>query len=111
MDISKLSPAFSVCGQIHPDDMSEIGASGFRAVICNRPDAEVPGQPPVQVIRNAAEKAGLELRYIPVTHTELTADKAAEIQAALRELPEPVLAYCASGRRSAMLWTMLNPGR
>ncbi len=108
MDITTLSPEFSVSGQIQPVDIAELQARGFRAIICNRPDAEGPFQPPVSDIRDAAEKAGLELRYIPVAPTGLTAGKAAEMKTALSELPQPVLAFCGSGKRSAALWAMAN---
>jgi sulfide:quinone oxidoreductase len=113
MDISQLSPAFSVSGQIQPEDLSELKNMGFRAVICNRPDAETPGQPPVQDIRDAAEKAGLELRYVPVAPAEMselrTAEmKAADMKTALSELPAPVLGYCGSGKRAARLWSLAN---
>lgn len=38
MDIRHLASGLSISGQIQPEQMSEIKTSGFRAIICNRPD-------------------------------------------------------------------------
>lgn len=106
MDARTLTADLSVSAQITPDQLGEIAAQGFRAVICNRPDDEEPGQPPFARIEAAARAAGLEARYLPVTGADLTEDKAAAFAALLKTLPGPALAYCRSGMRSSTLWSM-----
>ncbi|MEY3003256.1 MAG: hypothetical protein RLZZ491_432 [Pseudomonadota bacterium] len=106
MDIRNLSTGLSVTAQIAPAMLGDIAAHGFRAVICNRPDGEEPGQPTFAQIEQAARAAGLEARYLPVTQADLTPAKAAAFGALLNTLPGPVLAYCRSGMRSSTLWSM-----
>ena len=40
LDITKLDHKLSVAGQISIDDIAEIATSGYRSIICNRPDYE-----------------------------------------------------------------------
>ena len=44
MPIFKLTESLSVAAQITPQDIPNLAAQGFTAVVCNRPDGEVPGQ-------------------------------------------------------------------
>ncbi|MGB3556164.1 MAG: sulfur transferase domain-containing protein, partial [Jannaschia sp.] len=42
MDIRPLDDTTSVAPQLDPGDFAALAADGVVAVICNRPDAEVP---------------------------------------------------------------------
>ena len=106
MDNRKIDDSLSVGPQIQLADVPEIAAAGFRAIICNRPDAEGPDQPSHDEIAAAAAQAGLEFRYIPVTPGMVTDADADGFAAALRDLPGPVFAYCRTGTRSATLWSL-----
>lgn len=106
MDITDLTPDLSVAPQIAPGDMAQIAALGFRAVICNRPDEETPGQPPFSAIAAAAEGAGLIIRHQPVISGALCDEDASAFAALLATLPAPVLAYCRSGARCTKLWQL-----
>ena len=106
MDIRQITPDYAVSPQIEPADMAEIAAAGFRAVICNRPDAEVPHELSAAVMRIAAEAAGLGFIDNPVTHQTLNMDMVAAQMAALEAADGPVLAYCASGTRSSIVWSL-----
>lgn len=106
MDIRQISPDYAVSPQIEPADMPAIKAAGFHAVICNRPDAEVPHELSAEVMRIAAEAAGLAFHVNPVTHQTLNMDMVASQMNALAEAGGPVLAYCASGTRSSIVWSL-----
>ena len=106
MDLKRISSELTVSPQITPSDVDVLKAQGFRAIICNRPDGEGPDQPNFEEIRRAAEKAGLEARYIPIQTGLVRDEDADQFGAALRELPGPVLAYCRSGTRSATMWSL-----
>ena len=108
MNIRTIRQGFSVCPQIHPADMAEIAAQGFRAVICNRPDGEDPGQPSAAEIAAAAKAAGLGFAHVPVCPGQETADDAAAMAQALATLPGPVLGFCRSGNRSVCLAQMAD---
>lgn len=112
MDIRPFSPSISTSQQVFPRDIPSIAASGFRAIICNRPDGEEPDQPSAAQIEAAAKAAGLDFLHLPVVSGHITQADAAAMAAALDRLPGPVLAFCRSGARSIRLaemadaWTM-----
>ena len=107
----KLTDGLSVSPQIPPEAMRDVAAAGFRAVIVNRPDGEEPGQPSTDDMEAAARDAGLEFRRLPVTMPSLSGQDAAAFDAALDELPGPVLAYCRTGTRSTALWALSQAGK
>ncbi len=104
MDIRKIDDSFSVAGQIEAEHIPAIADAGFKTIICNRPDHEGWGQPTHQQIADAAEQAGLEFRYIPVSSAGLTSGNVSDLNQALASLQKPILAYCRSGARSANLY-------
>ncbi|MCP1727039.1 uncharacterized protein (TIGR01244 family) [Natronospira proteinivora] len=106
MDIRRLDKKLSVSPQISAGDLVAIYATGFRTLICNRPDGEEPAQPDFEEIETAAKNTGLETRHLPVTSGMVSDKDVAEFEQALRELPGPVFAYCRSGMRSAILWAL-----
>ncbi|TWG93201.1 uncharacterized protein (TIGR01244 family) [Mesorhizobium sp. J18] len=108
MEIRQITEDYSVAPQITVDDIATIKQSGFRSLICNRPDDEQPDQPKVDAIRAAAEEAGLEFRFIPVVSGAITPENVSAMADALNELPTPVLAYCRSGTRCANLYGMIK---
>lgn len=104
-DTRPIAEDFSVAAQLLPGQMQAVADAGFKSVICNRPDGEAPADPQFDAIRQAAEQAGLAVRYIPVSHqTGITPDNVQDTKAALAELDGPILAYCRSGARSANLY-------
>ncbi|MFZ5963274.1 TIGR01244 family sulfur transferase [Thalassococcus sp. BH17M4-6] len=105
MELKKITEKLTVSPQITADDMSAIGQSGFRAIICNRPDGEGADQPSFEEIEAAAKAAGIEARYVPVQSGMVTDEDVAAFGEALEDLPRPVLAYCRTGTRSATLWS------
>jgi uncharacterized protein (TIGR01244 family) len=111
MNPQKITDAFTVCPQIVPGDVAEIAASGFRSVICNRPDGESPDQIPAALIESEALRAGLEFRFIPVISGSMTQDDVDAMAAALSELPAPVFAYCRSGTRCGVLFRAVQAQR
>lgn len=111
MEVRKINDSISVAPQIHPGDLPELAAMGFRAVICNRPDGEEASQPDQDSIAAAARQAGLDWRSVTLAPGGPVMERAQEFGQALDELPGPVLAYCRSGTRSATLWGLSQAGR
>ena len=109
MDIRRISPDYAVSPQIEPEDLPEIAAQGFRTVVCNRPDSENPMELSSEVMRVAVEAAGLRFVDNPVTHPTMTPERIATQAAAMEN--GPVLAYCASGTRSSVLWSLAQAGK
>ena len=105
MDLKKITEKTTVSAQITPADLEAIKAAGIRAIICNRPDGEGADQPSFDEIAAAAEKVGIEARYVPVQSGMVRDEDVDAFAAALKDLPRPVLAYCRTGTRSATLWS------
>lgn len=106
MEFRRIADDYAVSGQIRPEDAEAIRQAGFRSVVCHRPDNEDPGQPSVEAIRAAAEKAGLAFRHIPVSGGRFPPEAVDAMRAALAELPGPVFGYCRSGARSTNIYAL-----
>ncbi|GER07818.1 hypothetical protein GCM10007972_17070 [Iodidimonas muriae] len=106
MDIKKIDNSLSVSAQIRAEDIPALKDQGFRGIICNRPDGESADQPAFKTIEAAATAAGLEIRYVPIINGQVRDEDIALFDHSLRDLPGPILAYCRSGTRSAMLWSL-----
>lgn len=106
MDLRPIADGYSVAPQLQPSDMEALAAEGVTTVICNRPDAENP--PPLQAaaMQEAAERAGLAFVFNPVTGGALTEDNVEEQAEAIAASEGPVVAYCASGNRSTIVWAL-----
>lgn len=66
MELRSIDATLAVAPQMAPEELAGLAAQGFAAVICNRPDGEEPGQPPLDEMRRAAQEAGLAFHHIPV---------------------------------------------
>lgn len=106
MDIRQISPTYAVSPQIAQEDVSAIADAGYTTIICNRPDAEVPPSHQATAIETAAKAAGLAFVVIPVTHQGLNMEIVAAQKAAIEASDGPVLAYCASGTRCSIVWSL-----
>ena len=111
MDIRPLTKDFAVSPQIDAAHMKEIAGAGFRSILCNRPDGEEIGQSDYAAIETAAAEEGIEIRWIPIVSGMVTPGAMSEFKTALDEMPKPILAYCRSGTRCTMLWSIAQYGR
>lgn len=106
MDIRQITPDYAVSPQIAVEDVAAIAAAGFTTIICNRPDAEVGPAQQAEAIGAAAKAAGIAFVVNPVTHQGLNMDMVAAQKAAIDASQGPTLAYCASGTRSSIVWSL-----
>lgn len=111
MEIKPITPAYAVSPQIAPDDIPAIVAAGYKTVLCNRPDAEVPVELQASTIQAAAEAAGLAFVINPVTHQGLNQDMVDLQTQTIEGDGGPVFAYCASGTRSTIVWALGQTGK
>jgi uncharacterized protein (TIGR01244 family) len=110
MDIRPLSPDYAVSPQIDPEDFAAIRAAGYTTVIDNRPDGEIPPSHHADPMRQAAEAAGLTFVVNPVIGGALTMANVTAQAEAMAASAGPVLAYCASGNRSSIVWSLAQAG-
>ena len=111
MDIRQITPDFAVAPQIEPADMVALSKAGFKTVINNRPDGEIPGALQSDAMSAAARAAGLDYVENPVVNGALTLDMVRAQGDAVAAAQGAVFAWCRSGTRSAMVWAMSQAGK
>ena len=79
-------------------------------MINNRPDGEEPGQPAGADIEAAARKAGLAYRAIPVAGG-FPGPQVAAMGEAIEAATGPVFAFCRTGTRSTLLWSLAQASK
>ena len=105
--IRHLTPAFAVAPRIETADVGLVAAAGFRAIVAVRPDGEDASGPAAHEIAALARALGLAFRYVPASpHDVLEPETVSRFEAALDGLRGPVLAYCTSGTRAAIVWAL-----
>ena len=104
-DFRRVTDDFTTAPQISVADVAEAARQGFKTVINNRPDGEDPAQPSAAQIEAAAKAAGLAYFHIPVRGGP-TPDQVEQTKAILAEAETPVLAFCRSGTRSIVTWSL-----
>ena len=95
-----------VSQQIGVADIAEAKALGVTLIVNNRPDGESPGEPQGIEIETAARATGLDYVAIPVGHGGFSQPQVDAMAAALTQAKGTVLAYCRSGTRSTLLWSL-----
>ena len=111
MDIRPLTPDYAVSPQIELSDLAAIKAAGYTTVIDNRPDGEIPPALHTATMQAAAEALGLTFVVNPVIGGALTMANVDAQRAAIDAATGPILAYCASGNRSSVVWALSQAGR
>ena len=101
-----LDDAVMVAPQIDSSDVAEAVRVGVTLIVNNRPDGESPDEPQGAEIEAAARAAGLDYIAIPVGHGGFSAPQVDAMAAALTGAHGKVLAYCRSGTRSTLLWSL-----
>ena len=110
MDLRDIVEGYSVSPQITPSDFETLAARGVHTVICNRPDAEVPPDLQAGPMQQAAEAVGIIFVYNPVVGIGMSPQSIDEQADAIEGADGPVVAYCASGMRSALMWAFARAG-
>ena len=104
-DIRQVTPDFAVAPQLAPSDMAEAAKRGFKLVINNRPDGEDPSQPSSAEMEAAVRAAGMDYVHIPVRGGP-TPEQVEQNREAVDAAGGPVLAFCRSGTRSIVTWSV-----
>ena len=111
MQISNIYELYYVSPQITLMDMELLLGKGFKKIICNRPDFEVPPSIQSKVIEKSALEIGISFEYHPLTFENMYAENIEKQMAFIEESESPVLAYCTSGTRSAAIWALGQTGK
>lgn len=111
MTLRPLTERYAVAPQIAPADLPAIKAAGYTTIIDNRPDGEIPPDLHAATMQKAAEALGLTFVINPIIGGALTMDNVAAQKAVIDSAPGPILAYCASGNRSSIVWALALAGQ
>lgn len=96
-----------VTGQLMPAQLQALAEQGVMSFINNRPDQEAPLQPTSDDMEQAAMAMSLDYFHIPMAGN-LTPGLIEASLTAYQNAPRPIVAFCASGTRSAALWAFAH---
>ena len=105
-DFRQLSPNMYASPQIHTIDLDQAKAMGVTLVINNRPDGEAPEEPQGLEIEAAARALGMDYLAIPIGQSGFSEPQVEAMQSAVEKANGAILAYCRSGTRSTLLWSL-----
>lgn len=108
--MKRLSDELTVSPQLPIEAIDEVAKEGFKTIICNRPDNEDPGQPSFAEIAARAESNGMKAIFQPVASGNVSDADADAFAANLEAAEKPVFAYCRSGTRCTILWSLASSG-
>jgi sulfide:quinone oxidoreductase len=109
MTITQLHPQLSVGRQITLDEIRSLAASGFTDIVCNLPDNEIEDGPLSADVAQAAKVAGLGFHYLPIRPGEHPVEQGQSIAKIVQRPDARVFAYCRSGARSTLAWSIVRP--
>lgn len=96
-----------VTGQLMPVQLQALAEQGVMTFINNRPDQEAPLQPFSEELEQASISMGLDYFHIPMS-AGLSPGLIEASLTAYENAPRPIVAFCASGMRSAALWAFAH---
>jgi len=106
-EFRRVTDDFYVSPQLEAADVPAAAAAGFKTIVRNRPDGEVPGQPTAADLEAAAKAAGLGFESVVLTSPSAAGDtEIAALAKIMGEKNGPIVAYCRSGTRSVTLWAL-----
>ncbi len=102
---SQLSDKVFVSPQICISDIENIVKNGIKTVICHRPDKELSSyEANFVTLQKVLTKNGISMIYQPIQ--QISMPDVAALHKLLTKHDTPVLLYCLSGTRSALLWAL-----
>ncbi|WP_425038263.1 TIGR01244 family sulfur transferase [Primorskyibacter sp. S187A] len=101
-----IADAYHVSPQISLDDVARARDAGFRTIICNRPDEEIPADLHADAMQAAVEAEGMTFHRLPFNHMTLDRETVAAQRTLVETSEGPILAYCASGNRCTIVWAL-----
>lgn len=102
-----LTDTVLVAPQISVADVARAKEQGVTFILNNRPEGETPDQTPGDEIAAAAAAAGIGYAAVPVNHSGFAPWQLDGMDEALAAAQGgKLLAYCRSGTRSTLLWSL-----
>lgn len=99
----RINDSLSVGGQPTEEDLPLLRREGYRSVVNFRADGETHDQWQPAEEGAKVEKLGLKYFHLPTLAHTLTTDVLDRFRAAYPNLPLPIYAHCATGKRAAAI--------
>lgn len=107
MALEKIADYLYVSKQLNERFAKQAAQIGIKTVICNRPDGEEEGQPSFETVKEWLHQYGIEhVVYMPMVMEHINDADLQHFQETVAKSPAPILAYCRTGTRSAMMWAL-----
>jgi uncharacterized protein (TIGR01244 family) len=104
--LTKITDQVFLTTQIKPSNMRFLRQQQIKTVIDMRPDGEAADQPSSEQMQQAAKANRIEFHYIPVPHERIPDEAVDSLQSVLKDLEEPAVLYCRTGRRALRLYAL-----
>jgi uncharacterized protein (TIGR01244 family) len=98
-----INDSISVGGQPSEADLPYLRRQGYQTVVNFRDEDETGDQLPPQEEGNEVQSLGMKYVHLPTTGHTLTSEIFDRFRATFGNLPRPVYAHCATGKRAAAL--------
>ena len=107
MALEKIADYLYVSKQLNERFAKQAAQIGIKTVICNRPDGEEEDQPSFETVKEWLHQYGIEhVVYMPMVMEHINDADLQHFQETVAKSPAPILAYCRTGTRSAMMWAL-----
>lgn len=103
-----------VSPQISLADIAAAKEQGITVIVNNRPDGEEPSAAQGADIEAAAKAAGMSYISIPISHAGFSRPQIDAMREQLDQMANDggkMLAYCRSGTRSTLLWSLAEAAK
>ncbi len=105
--LKRLTSSIFVAPQIGVETVAQAKAEGVTLIVNNRPEGEAADQTPGEEIEAAAQALGMTYVAIPISPGGFAPWQLDALDEALAGNGDgKVLAYCRSGTRSTLLWSL-----
>ncbi len=95
-----------VSSQIVSESLSSIIESGFKTVVCNRPDGEDAEQVNHELFKDELSHFNINFVYLPLIIGGIQPSDVSQFQSVKENNQLPMLLYCRTGSRSTLLWCL-----
>lgn len=99
-----ITPEFAVSAALDAEMVEALADRGLAALMGVAPDTD--GVRESEAIRAQAHRAGIAFTHLPVVVGLITQAQVDAFRRALDAADGPVLAYCHSGLRAALMWAL-----
>jgi uncharacterized protein (TIGR01244 family) len=108
MRIKRINGMFAVASQVDIKTVKDVAQAGYKTLICNRPDCEADDYDLFPAIAAEAKRLRITPVYLPISLLGASVHDQKKFDDLILNCPKPIVAYCRSGARPAVLWSRFD---